>query len=206
MRIPVSAHTEQPWRIHEIAPDFHVEDVWSYRTPGAGPDDFPIMLAAVRAQNVEDAGPLVRLLFAIRLKLGSWLGWDDTSVAAISESLCDRLPADQREVPVRAKENPNDPFTTIYELNNECAEELANRTVHGVCHLGWVPTRDGEYELRMAVLVKPNGLLGNAYMAAIAPFRHLIVYPALTRQWERAWLNRAELLPGRAGASKGAQS
>jgi hypothetical protein len=43
----------------------------------------------------------------------------------------------------------------------------------------------------MAVLVKPNGLLGTAYMAAIKPFRHLIVYPQMMRQIERAWRARA---------------
>jgi hypothetical protein len=39
----------------------------------------------------------------------------------------------------------------------------------------------------MAVLVKPNGLFGSAYMAAIRPFRHLIVYPPVLRQIGRAW-------------------
>jgi len=39
----------------------------------------------------------------------------------------------------------------------------------------------------MAVLVKPNGPLGTAYMAAIRPFRHLIVYPMLMREIQRAW-------------------
>ena len=34
----------------------------------------------------------------------------------------------------------------------------------------------------VVLLVKPNGLLGTAYMAAIKPFRHLIVYPAMMRQ------------------------
>ena len=65
-------------------------------------------------------------------------------------------------------------------------------------HLGWVPTRGGGYELRMAILVKPNGRLGRAYMALIAPFRYLIVYPAITRQRERAWRDR-ELAPSRLG-------
>ena len=37
----------------------------------------------------------------------------------------------------------------------------------------------------MAVLVKPRGSLGEAYMALIKPFRHRIVYPALLRQIER---------------------
>jgi hypothetical protein len=42
----------------------------------------------------------------------------------------------------------------------------------------------------MAVLVKPNGRLGNLYMAAIAPFRHLIVYPPMIRQIGRNWRAR----------------
>jgi hypothetical protein len=39
----------------------------------------------------------------------------------------------------------------------------------------------------MAVLVKPNGLLGTGYMAAIRPFRHLIVYPPALREFARTW-------------------
>jgi Protein of unknown function (DUF2867) len=42
----------------------------------------------------------------------------------------------------------------------------------------------------MAVLVKQNGRFGRLYLAAIAPFRYLVVYPALTRHWERAWRDR----------------
>jgi hypothetical protein len=38
----------------------------------------------------------------------------------------------------------------------------------------------------MAVSVKPNGLLG-AVLAAIRPFRHLIVYPAIIREAEQLW-------------------
>jgi hypothetical protein len=39
----------------------------------------------------------------------------------------------------------------------------------------------------MAVYVKPNGLLGCAYMAVIRPFRHLIVYPPMLREMGRNW-------------------
>ena len=38
--------------------------------------------------------------------------------------------------------------------------------------------------------MKPNGLFGNAYMAAIRPFRHLVVYPPAMRQIERSWAAR----------------
>jgi len=62
--------------------------------------------------------------------------------------------------------------------------------MHGVMHLGWVPDGTGGYRGQMAVLVKPNGLFGLAYMTAIRPFRHLIVYPALIRQIEDEWRRR----------------
>jgi Protein of unknown function (DUF2867) len=74
------------------------------------------------------------------------------------------------------------PFTSLYLLGDEWAAEIANRTMHGVMHIGLVPDGTGGYRAQMAVLVKPNGLFGSAYMAAIRPFRHLIVYPAMLRE------------------------
>jgi hypothetical protein len=41
------------------------------------------------------------------------------------------------------------------------------------------------------VLVRPNGLFGHAYMAAIRPFRHLVVYPPMLRMVESEWGARA---------------
>ncbi|MET9962258.1 DUF2867 domain-containing protein [Streptomyces sp. NPDC006326] len=194
-RLAETAHTEQPWRIHALTPDFTVEDVWSFRTPGAGPDDFPAMLAAMQAAGGPAKQPWpVRALFAIRWKLGALLGWDKAS-AGVGErvvSLRDRLPADLREAP-RGPDNDAMPLKAVYELDRESARELANKTVHTVMHLGWVQGADGDHELRMAVLVKPNGRFGRLYMAAIAPFRYLIVYPSLTRQWEQAWRERDQM-------------
>ena len=63
--------------------------------------------------------------------------------------------------------------------------------MHGVLHFGWVPDQTGRYRGQMTVLVKPNGLLGTAYMAAIMPFRHVIVYPQMMRQIGLAWRVRA---------------
>jgi hypothetical protein len=195
VRIPNATHTSLPWRIHELTSDFTVEDVWAFRTPGAGPSDFPTMLAAMRTDGgfAQQTRPL-RLLFAARWKLGALLGWDSPSagVGARVASLRDRLPHDLRDAP-RGQDNETLPLKAVYELDMESARELANKTVHTVMHLGWVPAASGDHELRMAVLVKPNGWFGRLYMAAIAPFRYLIVYPALTRQWERAWRNRNDL-------------
>lgn len=196
-RLAKATHTEQPWRIHELTGDFSVEDVWSFRTPGARPNDFPTMLAAMRASGgpVKQPWP-ARSLFALRWKLGALLGWDKPSagVGRRVASLRDRLPSDVRDAP-RGPDNDSMPLKAIYELDMESARELANKTVHTVMHLGWVQAANDHYELRMAVLVKPNGWFGRLYMAAIAPFRYLIVYPALTRQWERAWRDRTPAQP-----------
>ena len=59
--------------------------------------------------------------------------------------------------------------------------------MHGVLHLGWVPDQTGGCRAQLAVLVKPNGVFGTAYLAAIRPFRRLIVYPAMLRGIEREW-------------------
>ncbi|HEX6151914.1 MAG TPA: DUF2867 domain-containing protein [Solirubrobacterales bacterium] len=91
------------------------------------------------------------------------------------------------------------PFTSVYLLDDEWAAEIANKTVHGVMHISWVEDGNGCYRGQMAVYVKPNGLLGNAYMAAIKPFRHRVVYPAMLRQLERRWQAESEELSAAPG-------
>jgi hypothetical protein len=99
--------------------------------------------------------------------------------------LRDRLPADLRATrPPRFEALP---AAALFLLEDEFAAEVVNRTVHGILHLAWVPDGTGGYSGQMAVLVRRNGLLGAAYMAAIKPFRHLIVYPTITRRIERDW-------------------
>ena len=46
MRLPNTAHTSRPWRIHELTRDFRLEDVWALPTPG-GPDDFPRLVQLI---------------------------------------------------------------------------------------------------------------------------------------------------------------
>ena len=188
MRLLKTAHTSRPWRIHEIAPDFHVEDVWALPTPG-GPHDFPrLVQMAASLDPSTSSSRAARMLFALRWKLGELLGWDEPKAGLGSRvpTLCDRLPADLRDGPPGPVSEAL-PFRSLYLLEDEWAAEVANRTVHGVMHLGWVPDGAGGYRGQMAVLVKRNGLFGTAYMAAIAPFRHLLVYPPMLREIGRKW-------------------
>ena len=192
MRLPNTAHTARPWRIHEFTDDFRLEDVWALPTPG-GPDDFPRLVQLIASGGLSlGSSRAARTLWAIRLKVGELLGWDRADARHGSErpTLRDRLPVELRD---RSSAQDFDalPFTSLYLIDDEWAAEIVNRTVHGVLHIGWVPDRTGGYRGQMAVLVKPNGLLGTGYMAAIAPFRHLIVYPAMLREIARVWRARA---------------
>ena len=187
LRLPDSAHTSRPWRIHELTGDFRVEDVWELPTPGHG-EDFPLLVQAIASGDPSrSASRAARALWTVRWQLGALLSLDrpDTGLGSRVPSLRDRLPVDLRDRP-----GPTFavlPFSSLYLIDDEFAAEIANRTIHGVLHLGWVPDETGGYHGQMTVLVRPNGRVGNAYMAAIRPFRHLFVYPQMMRDIEREW-------------------
>ena len=195
MRLPISAHRSQPWRIHEIAYDFRVLDVWALPTPG-GSEDFPRLVQLMTSLDPsQSSSAVVRSLFATRQKVGEVLGWDgpETGVGSRVASLRDRLTSvvrDEGGLP----EFGALPAIPLYLTGDEFAAEVANRTVHGVLHLGWVQDGIDDYRGQLAILVKPNGLLGQAYVGTIRPFRYLLVYPALMRAIELEW---------RAGAARG---
>jgi hypothetical protein len=192
MRVSNSEHTKRPWRIKEIAFDFDLEDVWEVQAPGR-PDDVKRAVELLTAQDPSQGSSRVaRALWATRWKLGELFGWDDEDkqVGARVPSLRDRLPADLRDTP--RPEFEALPFSSLYLLDDEFAAEIANSTVHGVMHMGFVNDEPGGPRGQMAVYVKPNGTFGKAYMAAIRPFRHLVVYPPMTREFERSWRNRSD--------------
>ncbi|MFJ9847853.1 DUF2867 domain-containing protein [Streptomyces sp. NPDC101150] len=199
MRLPRTAHTDRAWRIHEIAHDFTVEDVWALPTPG-GPADLVWLVRQIAegmSGGVTGEGLVSRALFAIRWKLGALLGWDKsgTGIGTRLPTLRDRLPADLREGP-RGPDLGSSPFTALYQREDEWAAEMGNKTVHAVMHIGWVPDGSGGYRGQMAVLVKPNGFFGALYMAAIKPFRYIGVYPALMRAIGREWRANAAVRSG----------
>ncbi len=203
MRLSASEHESRPWRIREIAPDFRLEDVWALPVHGRA-EDFQALVDLALSSDPSHAESLpTRFLWNVRDRLGSWLDLGRISAPAETESkselaipgseetsLAGRLPDDLRG-------SASDlhfvslPFIPLYRTGDEFAAELSNRTVHGVMHLAWVEQSDGRYQGQMAVYVKPRGLLGEGYMALIRPFRYLIVYPAMMRQFERMWRARA---------------
>ncbi len=198
-RLPREAHTSRPWRIHQIAPDFDVLDVWALPTPG-GPDDFCRLVDVMCSIDAERSSPVVRALFAVRWAFGRLFGWDGSTdgIGSRVTSLRERLPVGGGvggSLDDVTDSSPGDSstgrFAPLYVTDDEAALEIANRTMHGVMHLGWVPDDAGGYRGQMTILVKPNGLVGDGYLAAIAPFRHLVVYPTMLRAIGRAWCDDA---------------
>ncbi len=154
MRLPDSAHASRPWRIHEITPEFRIEDVWALPTPG-GPGDFPRLVQMIAAVDPSQSSSRAsRALFAIRWKVGELFGWRaQRGAPATLRSGC-------RATCARARPGgpafDTLPFKPLYLLDDEWAAEIANRTMHGVIHVGWVEdeTAEGGYRGQMAVLVQ----------------------------------------------------
>lgn len=201
-RIPNSAHESHPWRIREIVPDFILEDVWALPAEG-GAEDFPRLLEMVATVSPANSDSrATRFLWQLRDRLGEWFGLGRIRVPAGGDpsaapgklsipgtgetSLSERLPDDLRGTGAD-QDFGSLPFTPLYRTDFEAAAEVSNQTVHGVAHLAWADKGEGRYQGQMAVYVKPRGAFGQGYMALIKPFRYLIVYPALMKQFERAW-------------------
>jgi hypothetical protein len=164
------------------------------RRPSGAPgesSDFPALVRGIAAGDPsQGSSRLARALWITRWRVGELLGWVEAQAGLGGRvpTLRGRPPDDLLGAPGPAFDAL--PFSSLYMLDDEFAAEIANRTVHGVPHLGWLQDGTGGYRGQMAVLVKPNGALGTGYLAAITPFRHLIVYPAMLREIEKQWRAR----------------
>ena len=199
MKLPNAEHECRPWRIHDLVPDFILEDVWALPVQG-GPEDFQALLdlAGPFDPSQIESRP-TRFLWNLRDRLGRWFDLGEISApvegqdagelsipGSVEASLRDRLPPDLRGSASDLNFGSL-PFVPLYRTDREAAAEISNKTMHGVAHLTWVDRGENRYEGRMAVYVKPRGAFGKAYMALIKPFRYWVVYPAMMRQIERMW-------------------
>ena len=200
MRRPNASHVERDWRVHSLAHDFELLDVWRY--PVAAPSDVPFIaflafMAETQAELVSGSGPAAAL-FKLRGLLGRLFRWDDeddkeklgTTKRVATDTIRDRLdPADAEDVKaalgMMGDRGTN--FSPLYLTDEETLSEIANATVHALMHLGRVSNADGTWSPEMAVYVKPKGRFGGFYMKLIGPFRHAIVYPAMMCAAERRW-------------------
>jgi hypothetical protein len=72
-------------------------------------------------------------------------------------------------------------FEPVYQEPDEQLARIVNRTVTAFLHLSLVDRCP-----RLAVYVRPHGMLGRSYLRVIEPFRRWVVYPALVAAGGRA--------------------
>jgi hypothetical protein len=175
-------------RCHALLRDVPLHDVWAIPLPGGGPgrslDDVRALLRDERwpAPNVA-----VRALFALRWWLGRVFRWDDERHDTQGASYIHRLSeADRRQSQVPPGTRAGR-FRVLYVMRDEALSEIRNATVHGFLALA-LTQHEGGYVLYAAIYVKGVSRFTALYMALIDPFRRFVVYPALGRQIQQAWL------------------
>jgi hypothetical protein len=189
MRIDPGEFRACPLRVHALLHDIPLEDVWAIRLPGGGVGRTVEDLRAVFIAGVEAAPPIVKALFRLRGGIGALLGWDQQRPGWNAESYTHRLSAADRAKSTAAPGTPDGRLSLLYRFENEQLSELRNATVHAFSSLSIRPTSGG-YLAYLAIYVQPVHRFTWLYMRAIAPFRRLIVYPAIVRKVQRAWAER----------------
>jgi Protein of unknown function (DUF2867) len=175
-----------PLRVHAFLAGVQLHDAWAVdlpRTRGG------ITLAEFlgRAGALFQESPLsVRALLSVRFFLGSLFGWDRATAGRVSESFAQRLTDEDRARSLAPAGTPHGLFRIVYRFENEQLDEVVNRTVHAGALSALIEAAAG-YRFYFAVYVREVSRFTPLYMAAIDPFRKLIVYPALLRSMSAQW-------------------
>jgi hypothetical protein len=178
--------TDLPLRVHEFLAGVPLHDAWAVDLPrprgGITLAEF-LRHAGSLFQRPE---PAVRTLLSIRFFIGGLFGWDRETTGSFSESFAQRLTDEDRMRSLVPAGTPNGLFRIVYRFENEQLDEVANRTVHAGALSALVEAAAG-YRFYFAVYVREVSPFTPLYMAAIDPFRKLIVYPALLRGVSAQW-------------------
>ena len=189
MRAAQQRYRACPLRVHALLHDVPLEDVWAIPLSGGGAGRTVQDLRAVMVAGLEAAPAVVQGLFRLRGRIGTLFGWDHQRPAWSAESYADRLSPADRARSLVAPGTPDGRFRILYRFEDEQLSELRNATVHAFVSLSIRPTPGG-YLAYLGVFVQPVHRFTRLYMRAIAPFRRLVVYPAVIRKMQSAWAER----------------
>jgi len=189
MRIDPREFRARPLRVHAFLHDVPLEDVWAIRLSGGGAGRTIEDLRAVIGAGRAAAPAVVQGLFRLRTRIGALFGWDHRRPVWNAESYVHRLSAADRAASLAAAGTPDGPFHLLYRFEDEQLSEFRNATVHAFASFSIRPTPGG-YLAYLGVFVQPVHRFTRLYMTAIAPFRRLVVYPAIIRKVQSAWVER----------------
>jgi len=175
-----------PLRVHTFLADVPLHDVWSVVLPrwraGVTLDDFQ------RADTncLFTLSSPIRILLNIRFFIGRFLGWDREPIATAWETFVTRLTETDRSKSLVEPGTRDGFFRVVYRFESEQLLELINRTAHAAALSALIETPIA-YRYYLAVYVRSVSRFTPFYMAAIDPFRKLIVYPSLLRSVRARW-------------------
>ena len=175
-----------PLRVHAFLAGVPLHDVWAV--------DLPRIRGGITlAEFLRRAGdlfqrppPAVRVLLSMRFFVGSLFGGDRATAGSVSESFAQRLTDEDRARSLAPAGTPDGLFRIVYRFENEQLDEIVNRTAHAGALSALVETAAG-YRFYFAVYVRAVSRFTALYMAAIDPFRKVIVYPWMLRSVAAQW-------------------
>ncbi len=175
-----------PLRVHAFLAGVPLHDVWAV--------DLPRTRAGITlAEFLRRAGhlfrrppPEVRALLSMRFFVGGLFGWDQAAPGSVSESFAQRLTDEDRARSLAPAGTPDGLFRIVYRFENEQLDEIINRTAHAGA-LSALVEAAASSRFYFAVYVREVSRFTPLYMAAIDPFRKVIVYPALLRSVAAQW-------------------
>jgi hypothetical protein len=175
-----------PLRVHAFLAGVSLHDVWAV-------DLLRTRNGITLSEFIRRAGglflrppPVVRALLSVRFFVGGVFGWDQAAPGSVSESFAQRLTEDDRTRSLEPAGTPDGLFRIVYRFENEQLDEVINRTVHAAA-LSALIEGDAGYRFYFAVYVREVSCFTPLYMAAIDPFRKVIVYPALLSSIAAQW-------------------
>ena len=175
-----------PLRVHAFLAGVPLYDAWAVDLPrargGITLAEFPRGAGGLFLQ----LPPAVRALLSVRFFVGGLFGWDRATPGSVSESFAQRLTDEDRARSLVPAGTPDGLFRIVYRFENEQLDEIVNRTVHAGALSALIEDVAG-YRFYFAVYVREVSRFTPLYMAAIEPFRKVIVYPALLRSVCAQW-------------------
>jgi len=198
-------HYAHPWKVHKIAKDFKLLDVWEFPilADKSKNQDLSLFLKIIQDRQKYDlkkgiSFPLLITGFLVVLR--NFMGkifFIDKDVNTLPIPGCKEISLRERLSREDQKENLAEPeikgdekergFRIVYRYENESLWELSNNMVHALMHFGWVHKYDDYFTAQLAVYAKTRGWWGNVYMKLIMPFRRHIVYPAMMDYVKAKW-------------------
>ncbi len=173
-----------PLRAHQFLAGVPLHDVWAVDLPSPRAGITLDKFLRVANERLYTATPIVRGLLDLRRLTGRHFGWDrPRPPTQAAPTFADRT---RSLAPAGVREGPDGLFRVVYRFPKEKLVELINRTVHAAALSVLVETANS-YRFYFAVYIRSVGRLTPFYMAAIDPFRKLIVYPSLLRSVRANW-------------------